>query len=80
MTRFYFHLNECGDQTLDEEGLELGSIEEARHQAMRCAREIMADEVSQGRLCLSCNIRIADASGSTVLMLPFREVLAVSGL
>ena len=47
---------------------------------MRGARAIMADEVTKGRLCLSCHIRVTNAIGTTVMVLPFREALEVSGL
>ncbi len=80
MSRFYFHLDECGAICADEEGFELADIDAARVQAIAAARDIMCDEVSRGRLCLSCRIDVADESGAIVLVVPFKEAVTLSGL
>jgi hypothetical protein len=44
------------------------------------AREIMSNEVKNGKLCLSCHIEVEDEAGQVVLTLPFKEAVQVSGL
>ncbi len=80
MQKLFFHLHECGTVVIDEEGVEVESLENARVRAIREARSIMSSEVSAGKLCLSCHINIADAQGKTLLTVPFREALEITGL
>lgn len=80
MQRYFFHLNECGTATLDEEGVLLPALADARARAIDQARAIMCAEVQEGRLCLSCNIEVRDADGHVALSVPFKEALHVSGL
>lgn len=80
MARYFFNLHECGEVTVDEEGVVLFDEAGLRDRAMRQARAIMSAEVEEGRLCLSCNIEVLDESGRTVIDVPFREALTVHGL
>lgn len=79
MTQFLFHLDECGDITLDEEGVDLPDIGSAMAAAREAARAIMAAEVGAGHLCLSCHIRIEDGAGRPIATVPFRNALEISG-
>ncbi len=80
MPKLFFHLHECGTVVPDEEGVELESLADARLRAVREARAIMSSEVAAGRLCLTCHICVADAQGSTLLTVTFREALEITGL
>jgi hypothetical protein len=80
MQKLFFHLHECGTIVADEEGAEVESLAKARLRALREARSIMSSEVSAGKLCLSCFIRVEDAQGTTVLTIPFRDALEITGL
>jgi hypothetical protein len=80
MPRYRFDLHECGSVVADEEGRELPDIAAARVRATMEAREIMAAEVKQGRLCLSCHIEIMDEAGRPASKILFREALYISGL
>jgi len=80
MARYYFHLHECGEVTPDEEGLECSSLDAVRREAVSAARAVMCAELSEGRLCLSCHIEVEDSAGQIALTVPFREVVALSGL
>lgn len=80
MLRLFFHLHECGTVVLDEEGVEVESLADARLRAVRDARSIMAAEVGGGRLCLSCHITVEDDKGAILLTIPFREALQVTGI
>lgn len=77
MHRFYFHLHECGELTVDEEGRALPSFEHAFKEAVAAARSVMAAEVANGMLCLACHIEITDSYGITLATLPFSEALII---
>jgi hypothetical protein len=80
MQRLFFHLHECGETVIDEEGAEVESLAEARAVALRAARSIMSSEVVAGKLCLSCDISVEDDQGKILLTIPFREALTISDL
>lgn len=80
MQKYFFTLNECGKVLIDEEGVSLSGIEEARERATVQARSIMRAEVEEGRLCMSCQIDVLDDSGALVLSLPFKEAVKLSGI
>ena len=80
MPRYFFHLNECGTVTADEEGREIESAQDVRLLAIEEARTIMAAEVARGKLCLACTIEVVDEGGGEVLTLDFREAVEIAGL
>lgn len=80
MPRFYFNLHECGHSTLDNEGVLLADVAAARQQAVVEARSIMSAEVSEGRLCLGCNIEVLGDDGQLAVNVRFVEALSVSGI
>jgi len=80
MPRYFFRLSECGTVLEDREGAELPDTTAALHRATIEARSIMAAEVASGKLCLSCRIEICDNDGEQVAVVPFRDVLSISGL
>lgn len=80
MTRFYFHLFECGRETLDEEGVLLVDVAAAHKQALAAARSIMGAEIAEGRLCLSCRVEVIDDGGNPAVTIPFKEALELSGV
>jgi hypothetical protein len=45
MPRFYFDTTDTGQATLDDEGLDLSTIEEARHMALRALADLANDEL-----------------------------------
>jgi hypothetical protein len=76
--QFYLHLHECGHVTRDEEGFEFASLDDARDEAIRSARDIMCGTMHDGTLCLGCHIEVEDACGGTCFIVPFREAVRVS--
>lgn len=80
MPRLYFDLHECGVVTVDEEGVELAGMDAARAQATTAARSIMCDEVTHGRLCLTCSIEIRNEAGDTLELVPFKDAITITGL
>ena len=80
MPHFHFHLDECGITTPDADGSDHEDLDAARRAATVAAREIMCEELKDGRLCLSCFIDIADPSGRSLARLDFADVVKISGL
>ncbi len=74
MGRFYFHLKRKGQLVPDEEGLELASLNEARHEALQGARELLVEAIKHGVPVPEAFV-IADEAGQTLLVLPLSEVL-----
>lgn len=80
MARYFFDLHECGSVAADDDGIEHVSLDDARDEAVRAAREIMCSELGEGRLCLSCRIEVKDEAGAVVLTVPFKDAVTISGL
>ncbi len=80
MPHFFLTLDECGNVAEDLEGVESENLAEARTHAVEAARDVMSHEVKQGRLCLSCKIEIKDATGAVVMVVPFKEAVALTGV
>jgi carotenoid cleavage dioxygenase-like enzyme len=76
MPRFFFHLTD-GVTVCDEQGLVFDSIEDARVEAIRTAREIMSHEVREGALPITDRIIIADEQGNSVMAIPFSQAVKV---
>jgi hypothetical protein len=74
--RFFFNLFD--DMTsMDEEGKELPSVHHAHAEAVSSAREMACAEVMHGHLHLSHRIEVAEADGSIVDTVWFRDVVDV---
>jgi hypothetical protein len=80
MARFFLHLHECGNVVRDAEGLELPDLRSAIVQALRGARSIIAADVENGAICLSCHIEIENAETTERTIVSFREAVEVRGL
>ena len=76
MPRYFFHIYD--DIVMkDDEGLELADAEAARDQALKGAREMMCEQMRQGRLSLHHRIEIEDEAGAIVLRLGFGEAVTI---
>lgn len=80
MPKFFFHFEESGARTIDDEGIHLENLDAARDLAIKCARSIMAHEVVAGKLCLNCHIDIVSSEGERKAQVPFSEAIVLSGL
>jgi hypothetical protein len=79
MTRYFFHLHECGTDTPDGEGKELPDLAAARDHAEAAARGIMCSEVIDGTLCLSCHIEIENRDSGERTIVRFRDTVQITG-
>lgn len=80
MPRYFFNLHECGTVLDDPDGQDHADLTAAHAAATTAARAVMSDEVSHGRLCLSCHIAVEDEQHHEVARVNFRDVVVVTGL
>lgn len=76
MPRYFFHLHNHLD-CVDREGAELPGIEAAQARAIASARGIMAENVTQGEMCLSHWIEVVDELGAAVLKVRFGDAVKI---
>lgn len=77
MPRFFFHI-EDGDRFPDDEGAVLPDAMAARRVALVGAREIIAEDLKQGKgLSLDDRIEVQDESGRIVVIVTFREAVGL---
>ena len=76
MPRFFFNLRD-GESIDDPDGIFLPDTRSARLEAIRNARDIMAEEVRRGHLSLTSRIEVTDENGEPILAVPFREVVEI---
>ena len=79
MTKYLFHLHECGIVTQDEEGREMASDEAAHRYAETAARAIICSEIEDGTLCLGCHIEIENSDTGERHVVEFRDVVRITG-
>ena len=76
MPKFFFNLRD--DVSVEDcEGKELADAGTAREAAVHYAREMMAEDVRDGRLVLKDSIEIVDEKGEKVLTVPFRDAIDI---
>ena len=76
MPRYFFHVY---DDVIaeDEEGAELPNLAAARLNALRGARELIADQVRRGYMVRSHWIDVADEQGEKVLTITFGDAVDI---
>lgn len=77
MPRYYFHLREGKDSTLDDVGAVFPDLRTAEEYAKETAREMLADKVLRGELVDGERIEVVDESGRPLLILPLKAVLRI---
>jgi uncharacterized protein DUF6894 len=75
--RFFFHVFDDA-VVRDEEGMELADAEAARRAALAGARALICDQVKSGRLTLHHRVEVEDEQGRPVLILPYRNAVAIN--
>lgn len=75
MTRYYFHVRQHDVLEEDPEGAEFPSYEMAYEEAVRGAREIVADQVARGEIVDGQTFEITTESGEVIGTVPFSSVI-----
>jgi hypothetical protein len=76
MPRYFFNIRD-GEPVDDPDGMYLPDTRSARLEAMRSARDIMAEDVRRGRLHLASCIEVTDEQGEPVFVVPFAEAIQI---
>ena len=74
MARYYFHFKAGADLIKDLEGSEHASVDDARVQALKTARELLADAIKSGKSLEADAIVIADEQGQLIFV-PMADAL-----
>ena len=77
MGRFFFHLHDCGAFIPDCEGRLFPSIDDAVDRAKVEARDLLAAEVAEGKLCLGCRIEVVEESTGRAIIVPFSATVSL---
>jgi len=80
MARFFFHLHDCGVFTPDEEGRDYPDLDAAIEGAKHEARELLAAEVSEGKLCLGCRIEVVEEATGRAMIVPFSSTVQIESV
>ena len=76
MPRYYFHLHN-DLLARDEEGRELPDLATAREEAIRGARDLIAEDIRRGKVTLSHWIEIEDDAGQRLLTVSYGEAVQI---
>ena len=75
MPQLYFNIRHRDEVVEDPGGAEYPSLTEARLDAIKSARELMAEGILAGKLSRQRTFDITDASGNIVLVVPFADAI-----
>ena len=74
-----YHLHICnGEETTDAEGAEFADREAVYEEAIRSARDMLSDEIKNGKFNVHYRFEITDAGGNHVMTVPFSEAVDLS--
>ena len=73
--KYFFHLRSDSDDSLDEAGLNFPSLEAAKSEAARSAREMLAELVLNDERIDGLAFDIVDENGLTQATIRFRDLL-----
>lgn len=77
MAKYYFHIRNGEEFVEDVEGIFMLDIAAVQEEAVKAAREMVADLVIRGQQIDEKRFEVEDEKGDIVLILPFR--LAIPG-
>jgi hypothetical protein len=74
MPRYFFHIEDANRRRIrDEEGIELDGLDAVREEALQSARELMSDNVLQGRRADGNRFVVTDEAGAIVAEISFAD-------
>lgn len=76
--RYYLHIHYREEIVPDEEGIECAGLEQARLEAIRGIRSLLAEERRGGRVSLSGRIVVMGRDDRILLTVPFREAVRIA--
>jgi hypothetical protein len=79
MPTFFFHLNTPSQLIVDDEGMELADLAEARETAAESAKQLIADALEEGGDVGGYAFNVTDEAGQPVLIFEFKPLLDGGG-
>jgi hypothetical protein len=79
MPTFFFHLATPRQLIVDDEGIELANLEEARETAAESAKRLIADALEEGGDVDGYAFNVTDETGQPVLIFEFKPLLDGGG-
>jgi hypothetical protein len=77
MARYFIHLRDGTDETLDPEGTEHASIEDLRAFVLTSVRGLISADVQTGVVDLRFRLDAEDETGRVVYSLPFKHAVNI---
>jgi hypothetical protein len=75
MPTFFFHLVTPSQFIVDDEGMELANLNEARETAAESAKQLIADALQEGTDVGGYAFNVTDETGQPVLIFEFKPLL-----
>jgi hypothetical protein len=76
MPRYFFHVYN-DETTIDREGKDLADLDAAKREAMRGARDLMAEAVRHGEVTMSHRIEVEDDGGRPLLTIRYADAVLI---
>lgn len=76
MACYFFHIRDNGVMLEDPDGVELADLEAARDKCRKLIRTVLQEEGMTAEFSANREFQIDDEDGRTVLVVPFRSILA----
>jgi hypothetical protein len=77
VARYFLHLRDGTDETLDPEGRDYASLEALRTAVLATVRDLMAGDIRDGLIDLRFRIDAETRRGEIVYSLPFRHAVNI---
>jgi len=77
MAKYHFHLWDGTCLIHDPEGAELPDLAAVEDRALQTARELLAEEITEGKLPLYMRLDVEDEGNRIIYRLPFEKVVQI---
>jgi hypothetical protein len=77
LARYFLHLRDGTDETLDPDGVEYASLDELRRGVMSNVRDLISGDVERGVIDLRFRIDAEDETGAIIYTLPFAHAISI---
>ena len=77
MARYFFHLRDGRDETLDQEGSEFSDMDAVRQAVLVGVRDLIAGDVLQGVIDFRFRVEAENEAGEIVYSLPFKQAVRI---
>lgn len=75
MPLYFFHIREAGDYSADTEGAMLSNDEQARSEAAKAAREMLAEKILRDEVVDGAVFEVVRSDGVLIAEIPLKSVM-----